>query len=227
LGKAEEQDSPKKTGAKTSTGASTISPSAAVIDPSEVQNVSQNVTPGTETDEAVNQEISVSAEKLTIEQNPRIYGSVSQDLKLETVSLDKKEDGSKKLKISGKALPNTILKIYIFSDPIIITVKTDGEGNWNYELKKEISDGKHEAYVAITDNSGNIVDKSEPIAFIKTAEAANIIPISELDENQPPIERFQRQYIIIGIIIIFTFLGIALGIIGIITHKRQLDERIN
>jgi hypothetical protein len=73
--------------------------------------------------------------------------------------------------ISGKAPANSFVTLYIFSTPIIITIKTDADGGWNYHFDKELENGTHEVYVGVTDNAGKIVAKSAPFTFIKTAEA--------------------------------------------------------
>ena len=82
--------------------------------------------------------------------------------------------------ISGKALPNSFVTLYVFSNPVVVTVKTDADGNWSYRFDKEIEDGTHEVYVGITDNAGRVVAKSKPIEFVKTAEA--FTPVDAADE---------------------------------------------
>jgi hypothetical protein len=84
------------------------------------------------------------------------------------------EVSKSELVFEGEGLPNSFVTIYIFSTPIIVTVKTDGNGRWTYALDKELDDGQHEMYVATVDNSGKIVAKSEPIPFVKTANAAEL-----------------------------------------------------
>lgn len=171
----------------------------------------------------------VFAKDLPEEKNPKISGEVNETMKVDTVEMKKKDDGKKNITLSGKAQPNMLLTIYIFSnDPVVITVRTDENGNWNYELDKEIADGRHEAYVAVTDDSGKIITKSQPVAFVKTAEAATVIPISDLQEkNQSPIVRYQQKYIFIALVIMSVCLAIALALMGILNHKRHLDERID
>lgn len=170
----------------------------------------------------------VQAKDLSLENNPKISGSVDASLRVETVELNKKEDGKNNVELSGKAQPDSLVTIYIFSnDPVVITVKADANGNWNYELDRDLDDGQHEAYVAVTDNSGKIVSKSEPIAFVKTAQAATMIPLSELTANQSPVERVSQQYVLMAIIIMSIFLALALVSIGFLTHKRNLDERVD
>ena len=78
---------------------------------------------------------------------------------------------------SGRALPNSFITLYIFSTPIVVTVKTDSAGRWSYKLDKELPDGKHELYVAMVDNSGSIVAKSPAISFTKQAEALDYQPL--------------------------------------------------
>ncbi len=73
--------------------------------------------------------------------------------------------------IVGQALPNSYVTLYIFSTPTIITVKTDDTGAFEYIFTNELEDGKHDVYVAMTDNAGKIVAQSEPFTFVKEAEA--------------------------------------------------------
>jgi hypothetical protein len=73
--------------------------------------------------------------------------------------------------IKGKGLPNSFVTLYIFSTPTIVTVKTDNDGSFVYTFEKELEDGKHEVYVAVTDNTGAIMARSNPFSFIKEAQA--------------------------------------------------------
>lgn len=73
--------------------------------------------------------------------------------------------------ISGRALPNSFVTLYIFSTPTVVTVRTDAEGGFEYVFSKELEDGAHEVFVALTDNSGSIVARSNGFSFVKTAQA--------------------------------------------------------
>ncbi len=73
--------------------------------------------------------------------------------------------------IRGKALPNSFVTIYVFSTPTIVTVRTDNDGSFVYTFDKELEDGAHEVYVAVTDNTGAIMARSNPFRFIKEAQA--------------------------------------------------------
>lgn len=80
----------------------------------------------------------------------------------------------KEVVFRGRGLPNSFVTIYIFSTPIVVTVKTDSAGHWTYTLDKELENGDHEMYVTTVNNSGKIIARSNPVPFTKTAEAATI-----------------------------------------------------
>lgn len=80
------------------------------------------------------------------------------------------------LKISGKAEPNSTVILYIFSNPLVITVNTDDQGNWEYTLEDPIQPGSHEVY-AVVDKGDGVYRRSDPVAFfIPKAEATAANP---------------------------------------------------
>lgn len=170
----------------------------------------------------------VAAKNLVQKNNPKIAGETNAVLKVEKVALVEKNNGVKQLELSGKSEPNAIVTLYIFSkDPIVISIKADVDGLWNYELDKELADGQHEVYVAVADDEGKIVSKSEPIAFIKTAQAADMIPFSEFQENESPVKNSAQQFVLIAIIVMSVCLALALAAIGFLTRKESFNEGIN
>ncbi len=73
--------------------------------------------------------------------------------------------------ITGFGLPNSFVTLFIFSEPIVVTVRTNDDGSFSYTLEKELADGEHTVYAALTDNRGQIVVRSTAFSFVKTAEA--------------------------------------------------------
>ena len=150
----------------------------------------------------------------------RISNTASEDkqLRVEKVERVRKEDGTAVTKFSGKGVPNSVLTLYVYSDPIVVTVKTDADGNWSYELDRDIEDGRHEVYIAVTDATGRISSQSSPIPFVKTAEAVSVGAASDLDRevrgNQSPIERAGTEFIFVGIVLTIMFLLAAFYFIG-------------
>ena len=77
--------------------------------------------------------------------------------------------------VRGKGLPNSFVTLYIFSTPTVVTVRTEADGTFEYTFSKELEDGEHTVFVALTDNSGEIVAQSAPFTFVKQAEAFTAI----------------------------------------------------
>lgn len=129
-------------------------------------------------------------------------------------------DGTKtasKLEFKGKALPNSFATVYIFSIPIVVTVKTDKDGFWSYTLDKELENGEHKVFVAITDVKGAVVAKSSLLPFVKEASAITLAPVAlaaPAQQNSPSFATDNYFYgsivaIVLMVIAIFILLGIG------------------
>lgn len=167
-------------------------------------------------------------------ESPKDSGEIKKDVyRVEQVALVQATAGGRNLEIRGKALPNTFVTIYIYSDPIILTVKTDADGNWSYVLDKQLEDGEHQAYVAVTDNTGKITAKSEPIAFVKTAEAVTIVPPAEaaaVERAASPTKLWSRNDLFFFIAIGLGALALAFASLGLIKHnmyKKSQENNLN
>ncbi len=126
--------------------------------------------------------IDASREAYITYESPKDAGVTREDiLTVESITKLSLDDSVKneRAHISGKALPHSFVTLYIFSTPIVVTVRTDANGAWSYIFDKELEDGTHEVYAGMTDNAGRIVAKSAPLTFVKTAEA-----FTPIDEKQ-------------------------------------------
>jgi ElaB/YqjD/DUF883 family membrane-anchored ribosome-binding protein len=123
--------------------------------------------------------LDATPEVLVAYESPKETGVVREDiLKVKSITaaapIEGEATGTKPVAaalLSGYALPNSFITIYIYSTPIIVTIKTESDGSWNYRLDKELEDGEHEVYIGVTDNAGKVVAKSERFQFVKKAEA--------------------------------------------------------
>lgn len=143
--------------------------------------------------------------------------SIVDTYKVKKMELTEKKD----ILIKGQALPNSYITLYIYSTPIMVTVKTDNKGEWQYVLDKELEDGEHTVYTATVNNTGNIVAKSSPYLFTKTAEAVTLrdIPVAEASSvvAKPGLVESKGIYIIIlGLLM---SIGITLILVGLFTKK--------
>lgn len=134
-----------------------------------------------------------------------------------------------KIEFKGKGLPHSFVTLYIFSVPMVITVRTDADGNWEYTLDKELTDGSHELYVAMTDNAGKILAKSSPIPFVKEANAITVDQtlLAPLSRGQSP-SLLASGYLYATITVIISIIGVILTIIGMRSqpYPRQYVEQL-
>jgi len=197
-------------------------------DPENSRTKGEGKTDGEKIREGINP-LSDSEEKIAY-QDPREdkESYVSSSYRVDKVQLIKDE---KKLVFEGIALPNTYITLYIYSTPIIVTVRTDENGQWTYELEKEIENGEHQIYVASVESSGKIIARSNPILFTKSAEAATIGIAGSID-NSLNTQNFLKDNFIL--ITLATLIGVViLGMMFVGEHKTvgsavsELKKQIN
>lgn len=148
-----------------------------------------------------------------------------RDKRYRVESVEKvQKESSEALRMTGTALPNSFVTLYIFSNPIVVTVKTDERGGWVYELEKSLEEGEHEVYVAVTDNTGAVTSSSEPLRFIKTAQAVTVIPQTQarlVPQNMSPVQRSRSALVAFGMGIVGIFLVVTLVLIGALTYNKS------
>lgn len=102
---------------------------------------------------------------------------VDDDLVLDDIAPTVVRDNRiEELVFSGRTRPHETILLYIFSDPIIVTVQADAEGRWTYHFREELPDGEHTVYVARVDETGVMQARSRPFPFVKVAEAVEFTP---------------------------------------------------
>lgn len=131
--------------------------------------------------------------------------------------------GVENIVIEGKGPANTYLTLFIYSNPIVVTTKTDANGNFSYTLDKQLADGKHDVYVTVTDQTGKIQTKSNPFSFfVRKALAVSETDYLRGDVNvEEQSKSLVRTYVIISLAIVLIVLTIFL-IIRLINKPRNL-----
>lgn len=146
-------------------------------DPDKADTDSDGVTDGIEIMRGFDPQSPVAEVVINYEMPQDTIGLVETDLlRIETIkpvikTNDPTLPPNVQAEIIGKGLPNSFVTIYIFSTPTIVTVRTGEDGSFVYTFEKELEDGEHEVYVAVTDNTGAIMARSNPFRFVKQAEA--------------------------------------------------------
>ncbi len=128
------------------------------------------------------------------------------------------------LTIAGKATPNSVVTLYIYSDlPLVVTVEVDKFGNWIYELKEALTDGEHEVFVALNSESGKVVAKSNPLSFfVKEAKAIGIYEYiaEKIIPNSPDVQddkNILSYYLKISLIVI----SVGLIVFVVVMQRRK------
>jgi hypothetical protein len=163
-------------------------------------------------------------------EDPRTTGIERPDLlevtRLDVVVPESTEQAQtpheKSIVLAGKALPYSFVTLYIYSTPIVVTVKTNDDGSWSYTFDKELEDGQHHVYVGVTDNAGKIIAKSKPFAFVKTADAYSIGNIQdEVVVAAPHSPRLMSENVLIlTTSLIVIMIGLVLVLIGAYLARR-------
>jgi hypothetical protein len=164
-----------------------------------------------------------SALTITYEEPLKTKARISDVYKVSRVALFvATTTGQPQLKIEGKGLPNSFVTLYIYSAPVVLVVKTDENGNFVYSLDKTLEDGYHQVYVAVNNNEGKIVERSEVFSFLKTpAAVAAVAPPSLSSQLASPAESMNRFYSLFVAIAIVLALAVALLIIGVLIKRKE------
>lgn len=126
-----------------------------------------------------------------------------------------------RLIFSGKAPPASYVSIFIYSDPIVVVVKADESGNWTYTLEKELPDGAHTAWTAIVDGGGRIIVKSDPLPFVKTAEAVTVG--AEPPGSAAPLSFFRSGSVLTVFALALALIGVLLAVLGLVVSRERVS----
>jgi len=59
------------------------------------------------------------------------------------------KEGPLQINFSGTAPPNSLVTLYVFTNPVIVVLQSDSQGNWSYDREKKFDTGKHIAFATI------------------------------------------------------------------------------
>lgn len=172
------------------------------------------------------------AEAVVIMESPKEFGITRNDIlavdELITVPAELAVSSSPAALITGRALPNSFVTLFIYSNPVVVTLQTDANGNWSYQFDKELEDGTHEVYVGITDNAGRMIAKSEPFRFVKTAEAFTPEDAAAASVTPPlaTTDLYSTQSMLLVASISIVAIGLLLLLLGHFLHYSRREEHL-
>lgn len=114
----------------------------------------------------------------------------------------------KRLVLSGKGPKNTIVDIYIYSDPIVVTTQTDENGDFIYKMSEPLNSGSHIAYAVYKQNDGTNVRSAVYNFEVAAADTSANNLLNEEQASKAP-NRF------VYYVIAFVVAALGLSLIGV------------
>ena len=107
---------------------------------------------------------------------PVFAGGIDADYQVEEVNnrvLEGRPEN--RLVFRGRAEANTVVTLFVYSSlPVVVTTRTNANGDFEYVFADALVNGKHDVYVALTNETGKIEKKSRPFSFfVDTALAVD------------------------------------------------------
>jgi hypothetical protein len=145
-----------------------------------------------------------------------------RDFVVERIEIISSAQGDKGLKIEGKGRPDSFINVYIFSNPIVMTTKTDENGNWSILLDKPLSDGSHEVYTVLADSPDEATARSDSFTFTKAGDKVAAITVSSLSAGaaKSPADILSSNSYLLVILIVILSAIIAFIAIGISSRSK-------
>ena len=142
--------------------------------------------------------------------------------RVQTVELEPKKFG---IKFEGHGLPKAYITLFIFSDPIIVLVKTDDYGRWTYTLDKNLADGQHTVYAALTGGKGEIEARSEQFIFVKNGNEVTQAISGQEASMASATDKMKGKFGVAIIVLISLAVIAAVLIIGYTVSRANRGDR--
>ena len=147
------------------------------------------------------------------------YAPESLIIKAEKAEIEMIDDTKGTVKFTGKAEPDQLIYLYIFSDPIVVSVKSDSNGDWEYELDDGLDTGEHKIYVAVKNDDNTIKAKSSALSFF----VGNVVAAST-DENQVATTTKSSNYLFYYIMFAVSFVTLIISVIFYMLTKKKIRQ---
>jgi hypothetical protein len=158
-----------------------------------------------------------------VEQVPYLL-EVNEEVKVNNAKQEVSKKRNKvidnKIILNGKGPKDSVVTIYVFSEPIVVTTKTDENGDWIYELNDPVTGGKHIAYATVKTGAGDV--RSSVFSFDVSAAEPDVNDIFvEESKATPTISKFMIFSLsVVGV-------GLLLLLSGIFIIRRTDENQHN
>jgi hypothetical protein len=150
--------------------------------------------------------------------DPRTVSPLRTDVyTVDSVSSLPGPGGQLNIKLTGHGLANSYVDLFIYSQPLVVEVKTDSQGRWEYILGKPLNDGLHTVYAAQVDSVGEIEARSQEFVFLKAG--AKVSSVTE-DTSMPQttIQQMQNNFGFYAFCLTLVGVGVAFLIMGLVAR---------
>jgi hypothetical protein len=128
------------------------------------------------------------------------------------------------IKFEGTAPPNSFVTLYVFSQTIAVTIKTDATGGWVYDFDKELPNGEHTVFAALTDERGHILAKSDPFIFVK--DGARVLSSTAASPTESGKETSKTTWVIACLALLLGAIGIVVSFAGYIKKRKVITSDV-
>ncbi len=144
---------------------------------------------------------------------------IDNDTSMGEVETQTSETGQTVL-MQGRAAPNTIVTILIYSNPVVVTVQADANGVWKYTLEEPLEAGEHTAYVVVPQEDGTQV-RSAINTFIVPPVYASAEDGLNLKQGSLPESNAIGNFIVIAALLILDAIAILLFVYRMKNKKKE------
>jgi len=131
------------------------------------------------------------------------------------------ENGEMAIVITGRGLPLSYIKLFIYSQPVIVAVKTNERGEWTYTLDKPLEDGHHTVYATLVNSQGRIAARSEVYIFKKTGEQIERVIAGQEASMSSAMGKMMENFKFIIISLIIAAVAAAILAIGFLANRSK------
>jgi len=141
------------------------------------------------------------------------------------VSAIKLSNGKTGIRFQGWGLANSYVTIFIYSVPVVVTIKTDEVGRWVYVLDKPLDDGQHSVYAALTNSKGEIEARSEVLVFMKNGDKVTRVMSNQEASIAASTSKMKSDFALVIAVIISLAMGAALLVIGYTARRARSGKQ--
>jgi len=144
---------------------------------------------------------------------------------VEKVKLVQLPNGDSGTYFAGRGLANSYMTLFVYSSPVIVTVKTDEYGRWTYVLDKPLEDGQHTVYAALIGSQGQPTARSEVYVFSKKGDEIERVITRQEASVSSSVAEMMEDFKFVIILIFGVAAVVAIMAIGYLANRGKKNSQ--